>query len=358
MYLSLIVLAMATAPLLSAGPAAQTQESRMDRSTLRELAQRRGILIGAAVSTNAFGEARAAREQPYLDILARQFNILTPENAGKFANLAWAPGQYDWSTLDAMFDFAAKHDMKVRMHTGVWHMAVPKWIDPAVMTPAQIEQALKDHIFAVGKRYGDRMAYWDVVNEAIDDKTFGLRKTVWLEAIGPDYIAKAFRWAHQAAPKAKLVYNDYGIIAGGDKANAVLELVKQLKKQGVPVHAVGFQCHLLNGERHSRQTITDNLRRFSDLGVEVHITEMDVAIEKFEGDRAAQIQTQAQVYRTVLEAFLATPGATVFQMWGFTDRHSWVNNFCKRPTEAALIYDRDYQPKPALGALMDALAGR
>ena len=324
-------------------------------ASLRELAARRGLLIGGCVNSAAFEQGLQGNEADYLRVLAEQFNILTPENATKFGPLSPAPGRYDWRIPDAMFDFAAKHGMQVRVHTGIWHHQTPAWLTEEAYSPEQIEQIACEHLSALGQRYGDRMYCWDVVNEAIDDKPpHGLRDSIWKRGAGDDYVAKAFQWAHEAAPNVKLVYNEYGTTEGGSKADAVYEKVTAFKLRGVPIHAVGFQTHLLGGESPDRDAIVRNLQRFADLGLELHVTEMDVAIAPYNGTMDEKLARQAEVYRLVLEACLAVKGFTVFQLWGFTDRYSWVPSF-KKCDDAALIFDTQYRPKPAFFAMREAL---
>jgi len=340
---------------LAAGAAENTPITTTSRAALRDLAEKRGLLIGPCVSTGAFKNAMKGKGVTYTKLLAREFNILTPENAGKMHALSTGPNQWDFRTLDAMFDFAEEHRMKVRLHTGIWHRAVPGWIGEGDLSDEQIAAAAREHIAAVGKRYAKRMAYWDVVNEAIDDKTFGLRKSLWLKALGEDYLDDLYRRAHKAAPNVKLVYNDYGIIGGGRKTDAVYELVKGMQARGVPIHAVGFQCHFVGKQMPSAEKMAETLRRFAKLGVEVHITELDIATKHFAGDRAKVLATQADRYARVMKAFLSVPEATVLQTWGFTDRYTWLRNFLKDPQSAPLLFDEDYRPKPAYEAVWNAL---
>src|SRR5206468_4023060 len=77
----------------------------------------------------------------------------------------------------------------------------------------ELLQRMREHIHTVVGRYKGKVKCWDVVNEAIADVggTNILRNSLWLEIIGPDVIAKAFQYAHEADPDAILRYNDYGL---------------------------------------------------------------------------------------------------------------------------------------------------
>lgn len=85
------------------------------------------------------------------------------------------------------------------------------------------------------------------MNEPFDDNG-NLRQNVFFQRLGESYIAEAFRLANAADPSAKLYINDYSIEGFNAKSNAMYELVKRLKAQGVPIHGVGFQGHLIVGQ--------------------------------------------------------------------------------------------------------------
>jgi endo-1,4-beta-xylanase len=108
-------------------------------------------------------------------------------------------------------------------------------------------------------------------------------------------------------------------------------------------------------------SISANIQRLTALGLQVHITELDVAVPvDADGNaRPEDLQRQADIYRDVASACLAHPGCTLIQTWGFTDKYSWIPWFSKHTQGAALPFDRNYQPKPAYNALRKAfLAGR
>jgi endo-1,4-beta-xylanase len=323
--------------------------------TLRELAQPHGLLIGPAVTSRATNPDRDPIDPRYLRVLGEQFNILTPENAAKFGPLSTGPGTYDWRMLDAMIDFAREHDMAVRAHTGVWHRQVPDWVDQ--LDREAVRQAMVDHLTSFGQRYHDRIQYWDVVNEAIDTNADdNLRDTVWHRAIDDDYIDLAFRTAAAAAPDVRLVYNDYGTDTVNPKSDAVYELVSGMLDRNVPIHAVGFQMHLLNNERYDPDDLIANWQRFVDLGLEVHITELDIDASRLPGDTHEQrLVEQGRRYQQIVDAAVSSGLVTVIQTWGFTDRYSWVYSFRDSPEADPLLLNREYQPKPAFFGVAEAL---
>ena len=182
------------------------------------------------------------QDKRYADTLAREFNFITSENVMKWGPIQPEPDKWNFGPADALVEFAQKHDMKVKGHCLIWHEALPKWVN-AEMTPEQLREAVRKHIFALVGHYKGKVYAWDVVNEAVDDKE-GLRKTLFLDKLGEGYIAEAFRLAHEADPDVMLIYNDYGGEGLGGKSDRIYELVKKLKADGVPIHGVGLQMHI------------------------------------------------------------------------------------------------------------------
>jgi endo-1,4-beta-xylanase len=315
--------------------------------SLRELAAERGITIGAAVSADPL-----RCDPAYPAALAHEFSTLTAENALKFGPVHPEPERYTFDDADAIVAFAREHDMGVRGHTLVWHEQLAAWVEEGSWTRDELLEVLHDHIETVVGRYRGSVDVWDVVNEAVTDAG-DLRDTVWLRTIGPEYIDLAFQWAHEADPDALLFYNDYGAEGINMKSDAIYALVKDMRERGVPVHGVGLQAHLSVGTPLQADELTQNIARLGDLGLQVHITELDVRLPG--DDVALFLAGQAEVYRTIMDACLAADNCTSFVTWGVTDRYSWIPR--QHPGYgSALLLDESYSPKPAYDALRDALA--
>ncbi len=314
---------------------------------LRDLAAQHGFYVGTAVHTGAFTRAEA----PYCDLLKREFNVIVAENMMKFVELSPAPDTYAWNAADALVDFAAANDMKLRGHTLVWHQQLPQWVTHRSWTPEEARSLLERHIKTVVGRYRGRVWAWDVVNEAIAD-TGGYRSdSFWYQQLGAEYIALAFQWAHEADPNAILYYNDYEAEGLSPKSDSVYELVRDLKQAEVPIHGVGWQMHLSEGWRVTAEH-RSNAERLRGLGLELSMTEMDVRLST--PASAAQLESQARSYGEAMELALETCAALL--TWGFTDKYSWIPGF--RPGYgAALPFDADYQAKPAYTAMQQALLG-
>ncbi|NEP11858.1 MAG: endo-1,4-beta-xylanase [Symploca sp. SIO2C1] len=319
-------------------------------TNLRSLAQKQGIEVGAAVLMTPFKE-----DSTYRELLAREFNSLTPENAMKFSRMRRGRDEYKFKNANALVTFAKEHQMQVHGHTLVWYKKLPSWLKEGEWTREDLTDILRQHIYTVVSRFRGEIATWDVVNEAIESDG-SLREAIWLKGIGPEYIEMAFRWAHEADPQAKLFYNDYGAEGLGKKSNAIYELVKNLRQRNVPIHGVGFQMHTNIKNPRNPEKIAANIKRLGELGLEVRITEMDVRIYNGEGTTEEKLAAQAEVYRKILRVCLDAPNCKALTTWGISDNYSWIPDFFERP-DSPLLFDESYRPKPAYDALVEELQG-
>ena len=211
------------------------------------------------------------------------------------------------------------------------------------------------------KHYAGQVFAWDVVNEAFN-ATGSLEHSLWYDRPGiglaekrTAYIEQSFRWARAADPKALLFYNDYDAEGLNAKSDAIYAMVKDFRKRGVPIDGVGIQAHVFNLSLKEISSLSANMTRLARLGVELHITEMDVALPlNPQGVLLDQtdLARQADIYRFVAAACLEQPRCTAFQTWGFTDKYSWVPRFTKGRKGEALLFDQSYAPKPAYNSLL------
>ena len=333
-------------PAEEAAPA--EEETVCIDTSLRSLAQVHNMQVGAAVQAGLL-----ATNPRYAETLRCEFSMLVPENAMKFEHVHPGRDRYDFSTADAIVDFAEANGMQVRGHTLVWHSQLPDWLTEGNWTRDELIKILQEHIMTVVGHYQGRIVAWDVVNEAVDDGG-SLRDTFWLQGIGEDYIKLAFCWAHEADPEALLFYNDYGGEGLEPKSDTIYELIQSLLDEGVPIHGVGLQMHLSLDSYPKAQDVATNLNRLSVLGLEAHITEMDVRIQQPVTEE--KLNEQARVYRDMLQVCLSAQNCRAFVLWGVTDHYSWVPLFFPG-YQAALIFDENCDPKPAYYALTDVLAG-
>ena len=338
---------------------------QLKSSTLRDAASARNLIIGTAADPSLLGDPQ------YAGNLASEFRQLEPENQMKFGVVHPRPGSdlsaYDFASADKLVAFAGEHNMLVRGHCFVWHEQVADWVKSGAAShkygPAALREILKDHISTVAGHYAGRVWAWDVVNEAFTDDG-AMRSTIWydspgigLAGKGTAYIEEAFRWAREADPKARLFYNDYGAETINAKSDAIYAMAKDFLARGVPLDGIGFQAHLKlsSDSPETLSSFAANLRRFSDLGLEIHITELDVALDS---DSAANLARQGDLYGKVAGICLQTPNCRALQTWGFTDKYSWIPGYSKGKQGWALPLDASYRKKPAYDATLNALQSK
>jgi len=321
-------LAVATASLIVAPGTASAQ------STLGSAAAARGKYFGAAAATSHFGESA------YTTVLDREFNSFTPENEMKWDATEPSRGSFNFGPGDQVYNRARQQGKSVRGHTLVWHSQLPGWVSG--LSGDQLRQAMINHINSLMGHYRGGIYAWDVVNEAFQDGSSGARRpSPFQNQLGNGYIEEAFRAARAADPNAKLCYNDYNTDGQNAKSNAVFAMVQDFKQRGVPIDCVGFQGHF-NAQSPVPSDFQQNLQRFANLGVDVQITELDI-----EGSGTAQ----ADNYRRVVQACLAVSRCTGITVWGVTDKYSW------RSGGTPLLFDGNYNKKPAYDAVLSALGG-
>ena len=375
-----------------------------------------GTAINRAVAT---GQAfRRSEEQAKADValVKAQFNQVVAENEMKWISLHPRAGKegYDWAAADAFVEFGVKNNMELAGHTLVWHSQAPNWVFegthlppgakqepkpadaenkadatlPAAPPPGpgrgpggggfggfrgfnldgprasreELLERMREHIHAVVGRYKGKIKVWDVVNEAISDGGPDvLRKSPWSVIIGPDFIEKAFQYAHEADPDAILRYNDYGL-ENPEKRKKLITLIKQLQEKKVPVMAIGSQAHL--NVSITFETMDQSLAEMKSLGLPIHITELDVNsatggqrgtgadiaanAATTEGGLVAEADKKlAEAYTGIFRAFLKHRDAVkVVTFWGPNDANSW------RSRGRPLLFDGDSKPKPAFDAVI------
>lgn len=319
--------------------------------TLRALAERSNFYVGAAVYTTHLNDP------VHVETLAREFNMLTPEQQAKHCELEAQQGQFDFRNFDRLVDFAEEHDMAIHGHALVWHSCTPQWVTNGEYTRDEAIGLLRDSIMTIVGRYKGRIPIWDVVNEGIADSGGTLRDTPWRQLIGDDYIELAFQFAHEADPDALLFYNDYNTEGMNPKSDAVYEMVSDFVARGIPIHGVGLQSHFTLGSFDPNQ-IAQNVERLGELGLQVQFTEVDI---RYSGMATENIlQQQASDYHRLMDVCLSNDACTAFITWGVTDKYTWLRGanlgFFNNLSVEPLLFDDDYQPKPAYFAVLDSLA--
>jgi endo-1,4-beta-xylanase len=304
-----------------------------------------GGLVGVAVQDRLLD-----KDEGYAQLVDDAFASVTPENEMKMAVLQPERGRFDFRQADRIVDWAVERGKRVRGHTLVWHNQNPGWLTEGRFSREELLAIMREHITTVMRRYKGRVREWDVVNEAVEDDRGALRKSVWLDGIGPDYVEQAFRFARDADPDAVLVYNDYGAEGAGTKSDGVRRLLLRLRKRGVPLDAVGLQGHV---DTAPIPQLDANLDAFRALGVRIRFTEVDVRVRP--PASARELRAQARQYARLARACRRVQ-CEGFTVWGVDDADSWVPGAYPGFGDA-LLFDGDLRPKPAARALREALVG-
>lgn len=318
-----------------------------DTSALKRAAQHSGKTLGLfTVQYELLFEPEAAA------IIANTFSMIADGNDLKFAKyLRPAPDVYDFSYGDNAVSWAEQHGMLFRGHCLVWWNALPDWFQSYV-TPANAKQVMTDHISRVVKHYAGRVYSWDVVNEPIYPTS--LRRKPWIDLVGPEYIDIAFRTAHAADPKARLVLNECYIEhdTPGEisRRGALLSLATQLKKANVPITAIGIQGHLRGNTALDKPGMTRFLKQVQDLGLEIMITELDV--DDVDLPVALIDQTVASKYAEFIE--LVGPYVKVITLEQLRDNPALPQRPDGRAYRPNLL-NAQYQPTLAYNATVKAL---
>jgi endo-1,4-beta-xylanase len=324
---------------------------------LKDAAAKRGIRFGAAVQSGYI-----ANEPAFATTLLREFNMVEPEWEMLWSAIHTSRNTYNFTGADAIVAYAALHNMPVRADHLVWHQSLPDWLTKGNFTADQLNQILQEHISAVAGHYAGKVHSWEVVNEAVADGGVGLRSSIWndqpgIGLSGIAWIEQAFNWAHQADPQALLFYNDYSAEDISAKSDYIYNMVKQMLADGTPIHGVGLQMHLTNNINYPNAAgLESNIKRLTDLGLQVVITEMDVRLPVSSTGVASEtdLAIQSQLYGRAVSACIQFPLCTGIQTWGISDLHSWIPTTFPG-TGAGLMFDVNYQPKPAYSAVLDAL---
>jgi endo-1,4-beta-xylanase len=323
--------------------------------TLRAAAAKHNLLMGAAADSGNLTESL------YASTLSSEYSQLEPENEMKFGLIHPGPTTYAYSGPDALVAFAMANSMSVRGHNLVWDSQLPTWVTApaAPWTPATLSQALSDHIASVVGHYQGKVYAWDVVNEPFDGNG-NVRSLIWYDTPGigfagqgTKYIEQALNWAHAADPAAKLFVNDWGVETENAKSDGMYAMAQDFVARKVPLSGVGLEFHIDPSfdTAANLASFGQNIQRFGALGLEVHITELDVSLPD---NSASSLAAEAKTYQDLLTVCLAQPACTAFQTWGFTDKYSWIPSF--EPGYGwALPFDLNYAKKPAYTALLQEL---
>lgn len=321
--------------------------------------------VGSAVDENALNNNKT-----YALIVANEFNSVTPESAMKFDRTEWKQNNFDFTSADDIVKSALLNNQRVHGHTLVWKHALPSWVLNFSGDSVAWEGIFKTHIQSVVKHFKGKVKSWDVVNEAIDDNDGTLvykdkygpgSGSLWRQHLGPNYIVRAFKYAHEADPTALLFYNDYGNDNGGwntTKIESVINIVNSIKNSGGTISGIGIQMHI--NLTTDNNNITETLKKFSTTGLLIHVSELDISVNpsnlaSFVFDDGVK-KLQAEKYQFIAQTYKkVVPKAQQFGIttWEFSDAYSESTLSGKK--DFKLLLDMNFQKKAAYDGYLKGL---
>ena len=303
--------------------------------------------------------------------------------------------------------------IKVRGHVLVWHSQAPGWFfkkdyaglfqdntgAPELKTSDGVtedkengtyaEDATKEemdrrqewyiktmleHFTAPGSKYENLFYGWDVVNEAVSDNSGTYRNAKensrwWNIYKDQSFITNAFVYANKYAPKSlKLYYNDYNETVA-TKVKGIVKLLEDVKAtKGARIDGCGMQAHY-GIDNPTMGQVEAAVRAYSAVVDEVMLTELDVkASSEYDGTKAtrvAEYTKQAYFYKNLYDTLVKLDkeeGINVsgIVVWGTVDKYSWLNDSnnvggaANGGAQCPLLFDSNYQAKPAYWAFVDA----
>jgi len=343
-----------------------------DSPSLKEVFKK-DFVMGTAVNTGQIEEKDPAAAA----LIQAQFNGLTPENIMKCEIIHPEWDRYDFTLADKLVDYGKKINAPVYGHTLIWHSQLSPFIRKIQSTDS-FRTFFTNHITTIAARYDGKLKSWDVVNEALNEDGT-LRKSVFLEKLGEDYIVEAFRLAQKAAPNTELYYNDYNIEQPKKRAGAIA-IIKKIQAAGVRIDGVGIQGHW-RSYKVPMKDIEESIKEFAALGIKVHFTELDLGVlpNPWDNDAADvnmkaeysakmnpyaaglpdSVSTQlAQSYADLFRFFLKYKKEIArITFWGVNDGQSWLNGWPIRGrTNYPLLFDRNNKPKDAFYKVIETKA--
>jgi endo-1,4-beta-xylanase len=326
-------------------------------ATLKETAN---FPIGNIVSASRL----SGSDNYFKTLLNKEFNSITAENDMKMASMFTAADTYDFSKGDAIVNYAKANGFRVYGHALVWHASIPNWLKNYSGTDAEFEAQIKGYIKATVAHFASIktstgqsvVESWDVVNEHF---TSDATAAVFNTRIGADYVSKCFTWAREADADVKLFYNDYSLGSQTSKANQVADMVNTFKTNAIPIDGVGMQMHI-DYQFPDLATLTNNVNLLKNTGVLIHFSELDMTVNKdkfITSLTTNRSNLQKERYKQIVTLYNTIPEAQRFgiTLWGMKDNDSWLINFLNNPNEWPLLFDSNYNYKPAFIGFLEGL---
>lgn len=354
--------------------------------------------IGAAVTNNDGPNFNILTNASEKAVVEKHFNQMTAGNIMKMSylhpnNNTGTISDFTFTNADAFVDYANTKNMSVHGHALIWHSdyQVPAFMKNWSGTPEDFITEIENHVTTIVNHFETKgnLVSWDVVNEALTDDTPSGFRSTYVNQQGETvidspfyinsgnnaiYIEKAFLAARAANETVDLYYNDYNIEQNNSKTDKMIEMVKDFKNRSIPISGIGFQMHVCL-RYPDAETIATAIKKVVDEGLKVKITELDVAVnqpycDNYPANKINSFTTdiafeQKQRYCEIIKAYLDTVPANLrggITVWGTTDANTWLDglysdDFNNQKISWPLLFDTNYNDKPALRGFADGLLG-
>jgi len=267
---------------------------------------------------------------------SQYWDQVTPENAGKWESVESSRDSMNWSTLDAIYNYAKQKGFPFKMHTLVWGQQYPSWITS--LSEAEQRDEVEEWMQAVAARYSS-IDYIDVVNEPLHSPPPYKNALGGDGSTGWDWVVWSFRKARQYFPNSKLLINEYGVENDSSAATRYANIVSILKASNL-IDGVGIQGHYFNLNDVSTSTLSNCLSIIAAPGLPIYVSELDL-----QGDDSTQLSRYQRVF-PVLWNYSAIKGVT---LWGYIQGQQWASD--------AYLLRSDGTERPALTWLMQYVKG-
>ena len=358
--------------LFSCGNSIKIIDSNEQKVSLSQKFQKH-FLVGAAINEGQILQ----KDQPSVSIIKKEFNTISPENVMKWMFVQPKPNEFYFDHTDKYVQFGLDNNMHIVGHALIWHSQIANFMN-SIKDSTKMVQHVTNHISTLVNRYKGKIDTWDVVNEALNgDGT--LRESIFLKVLGENYLETVYKMAEKYDSNADLAYNDYNLCKPKKREGAV-KLIKSLQKNGAKINSVGIQAHW-QLTSPTLEEIETSILAFSELGVKVMFTELDISVlpnpwelsgaevtqnfKKFEGDKKMNPfpenlpdsvkEKLAKRYENIFKLFVKHKDKiSRVTFWGVTDKFSWLNDWpIKGRTNYPLLFDRNYKEKKAYQRIMN-----
>jgi endo-1,4-beta-xylanase len=256
----------------------------------------------------------------------------TPENAGKWASVQSTISTFNWSSLDALYEYCDERHIPFKEHCFIWGSGQPNWLNND-----NAAELARNWMKQFCDRY-PKTRIINVVNEPLHTPPSYRQGLGGAGASDWDWLVNSFKWAREACPNAVLVLNDYNIIEYSNEHKRIIDLVQASLADGAPIMAIGAQSHdVAKVWLSTVQTYLADL--ISQTGLPVYISELDLPI-------ADDVQ-QAATMKDLITTFWNDPNVPGITYWGYVAGATWRSNAELMTSTGAM--------RPAMTWLMDFL---